>query len=247
MTVGALLFSGTDLSSLCVVEDLDDFFSASDLRGDLAEYPGISGATGILRPTSSKLASGQATVSEDTHAAADTAVSAVKALFKVGQSQTLTRRKVTASGNLDVTQTVIFRQPAERWLGDGRACTILFNAELLDGLWYSSAVTISSAAGTQSVAGEAPTRKMTLTLDAGAARTVANSTNGFSFTFGTTVPSGGVTVDVVNRTATAVTGGADLSAYLSWAKVAPFQLEAGSNVLTVSSGAASISYQPAYL
>jgi hypothetical protein len=170
----------------------------------------------------------------------------VKAILRVGQSQTLTRRKITSGGNLDATQTAIVRTAAERWLSD-TACTLLLSVETLDGPWYGSAVSISSAAGTQTITGEAHTRKMTLTLAAGAARTVTNTTNGYAFTFSTTVPTGGILVDVVARTATAITGGADYSGYLSWTKLAPLQLEPGTNILTVSAGTASISYQPAYL
>ena len=119
---------------------------------------------------------------------------------------------------------------------------------MLFGFWYpSSATNIASAAGTSTVSGDVATRKMTFTLAAGAARTIANTTNGYWFTFGATVPSGGVLVDVAARTATAITGGADLSASLSWGKLAPMRLEAGSNTLTVSAGTASIDYYPAYL
>lgn len=116
------------------------------------------------------------------------------------------------------------------------------------GYWYpATPTTISDAAGAQSIAGDVRTHRMTFTLAAGAARTITNTTNGFWFTFGTTVPSGGILVDVEARTATAITGGADYSAYLSWSKQLLMRLEAGSNTLTVSAGSASISYQPAYL
>jgi hypothetical protein len=245
VSAGTLLFGGTDLASLCVVEDLTDFWSSSDVRGDLPVYPGADGAAAVQRPVSSKLSVCQATIAVDTHIAAEDGVAAVKALLRQGESQTVTRRKVITAGNLDTTQTGIVRNVAERWIGIS-SCTLLIGVELLDGLWYGAAVAISSAAGTTSVAGEASTHRMTLTLAAGGARTITNTTNGHWLTFSTTVPTGGVLIDVEARTATAITGGADLSAYLSWGKTYPMRLNAGSNTLTVSAVSASISYQPAY-
>jgi hypothetical protein len=245
VSTGTLLFSGTDLASLCIVEDLSDFWSSSDLRGDLASYPGVDGTANAARPIASKLCSGQVSVVGDTLTATEDAVAALKAILRAGRSQTVTRRKIVTAGNLDVTQSAIVRTAAERWLSNS-ACTLLLGVELLDGPWYGAAVTIAVAAGTQTIVGDVRTHRMTLTLAAGAARTIANTTTGHSFTFGTTVPSGGVLIDVEARTATAITGGADVSAYLSWTKTYPMQFEPGSNVLTVSAGSASISYQPAY-
>jgi hypothetical protein len=240
-----LLFSGTDLATVCTVQDLDEFWSSSDQRGDLPAFPGVDGVESGYRPVSAKVASGQVAIIGSSRADVHDGIAATKALLQVGRPQVLTRRKVTGAGNLDATQTAIVRNVDERRLGD-RGVALILAVELLDGVWYGSALTISSAAGTQSIAGDVRTRRMTLTLAAGAARTIENTTNGHKFTFGTTVPSGGVLVDVEARTATALTGGADMSAYLSWTKFFPFQLEPGSNVLTVSAGSASISYQPAY-
>lgn len=245
MSTGTLLFGGTDLASLCIIEDLSDFWSSSDARGDLPTFPGLPGALALQRPVSSKVASGRVTYVADTLAEVEDGVAAVKALLRRGVQQTVTRRKVTGTGNLDATQTVIVRTVEERWLG-GAACTLLFGAELCDGVWYGSSVNIASAAGTQSIAGEEPTRRMTITLATGAARTVTNTTNGYAFTYSNSVPTGGVVVDVEARTAEKVTGG-DVSSNLSWSKVHPFQLEAGSNTITLNAGTASIDYQPAYL
>jgi len=246
MSTGTLLLAGTDLASLCIVEDLSDFWSSSDLRGDLPTAPGADGAVAISRPISSKVASGQVTVADVSVAAIEDGVAAVKALLRENVSQTLTRRKVTGAGNLDATQTGIVRNVAERWIG-GNACTLLFSAELVDGLWYGSSVSMPTVAGTSTVLGDTGTHKILVTLAAGPARTVASSTNGYYFQFHTTVPTGGVLVDVEARTATAITGGADMSANLSWPKVYPFRLEAGSNTLALDAGSASLTYQPAYL
>lgn len=176
-------------------------------------------------------------------------VVALRRRCKPGRTVTLTRQMPDPDGTpANTNHTTTARRVTDRieWFGD-TAAAVDIDWWVVDAPWHGSSVAIPSAAGTQSILGDTRTNRMTLTLAAGAARTVANSTNGYSFTFGTTVPTGGVLIDVEARTATAITGGADYSAYLSWTKTLPFQLEQGSNVLTVSAGSASISYQPAYL
>lgn len=245
MTGGTLLFSGTDLASVCAVEDLSDFWTAADWRGELPAYSGVSGATYTRRPVSSKIRTGQVKVSASTLAAAEDAVAAVKAVLKVGQSQTVTRRKVTGSGNLDTTQTAVAHAPEERW--SGPTCRLILSVETLDGPWYGSSQSIG-AAGTVTVVGEASTRAITATLAAGAANpVVTNTTNGYTFRYVGTVPTGGVTVDVRARKATKVSDSSDVSSALKWSKDAPFQLDPGSQTITVSAGTVSFTYLPAYV
>lgn len=177
------------------------------------------------------------------------AIRALRRRCKPGRTVTLTRTMPDPDGtDANVSHTTTARRqgrPRVEWIGDS-AATVDLDWLVADSPWHGSAVVIASAAGVQSVAGDIATHRMTLTLAAGAARTVANN-NGYSVTFGATVPTGGVLIDVEARTATAITGGADLSGSLSWSKKFLMQLEAGSNTLTVSAGSASISYQPAYL
>jgi hypothetical protein len=175
-------------------------------------------------------------------------VVALRRRCKPGQTVTLTRQMPDPDGTAaNTSHTTTARRQSDRPGWVGKNLEIDIDWLIIDGVWHGPSTAISSAAGTQSILGDTRTRRMTLTLAAGAARTVTNTTNGYAFTFGTTVPSGGILVDVEARTATAITGGADYSAYLSWTKGLPMQLEAGSNTLTVSAGSASISYQPAYL
>lgn len=243
MSGGTLLFSGTDVASLCIIEDLSDFWSSSDVRGDLPEYAGTPGSTAQRRPVASKVRTGTVSVVGDTLAATEEGVAALKAVLKINRSQTATRRKVTGSGNLDTTQTVITRGAEERWQGNG-LCTLILSVETIDGPWYGSSVAIA-AAGTATVQGDSPTHRITATLSAGAASpVVTNATNGYTFRYVGTVPSGGVVVDVVNRTA--MNGSTNVSSALKWSKDDPFQLDPGSQTLTVSAGTVSFTYYPAY-
>lgn len=240
---GTLLFSGTDIATLCDVQDLSDFWTGSDPRGDLAEYAGVSGAVSGRRPIAAKLRNGQVTVVGANLGATEDAVAAVKSLLKIGQSQTITRRKTMGSGNLDTTQSAISRSPEERWLSD-TACTLLLAIETIDGPWYGASQSIA-AAGTVTIAGDSSTRAITATLAAGAANpVVTNTTNGYTFRYVGTVPTGGVTVDV--RARTAMNGSTNVSSSLKWSKDAPFQFDPGSQTITVSAGTVSFTYLPAY-
>lgn len=244
MSTGALLFSGTDLATVCAVEDLSEFWSATDLRGDLPVYAGVPGATAQRRPPAAKVRTGQVKVSASSLAAAEDGVAAVKALLQIGRSQTVTRRKVTGSGNLDTTQSAIVHGADERW--SGPTCRLILSVETLDGPWYGASESIS-AVGTVTIKGDSPTRSITATLAAGAANpVVTNTTNGYTFRFVGTVPTGGVTVDLLRRKATRVSDSVDVSNSLKWSKDDPFQLDSGSQTLTISAGTASFTYSPAY-
>lgn len=174
---------------------------------------------------------------------------ALRRRCKPGRLVTLTRVIPDPDGsNANVSLTASARRQGYRpaWLTGG-VLQLDIDWLIEDGPFHGSSVNISSAAGTQSIKGDVRTRKMTVTLAAGAARTVTNTSNGYWFTFNTTVPTGGVVVDVEALTAKKVSDNTDMSAYLSWGKALPFQLDPGSNVITVSAGSASIDYQPAYL
>lgn len=175
---------------------------------------------------------------------------ALRRRTKPGKKVQLTRYMVNGESDAVISLLAYARRlgdtPAWDDENDGQA--VLAVDYTLLGFWYpSSATTIASAAGTQSIAGDTHTRKIVATLSAAAVNpVVANSTNGYSFRYVGTVPTGGVTVDVETRRATKVSDSSDVSSALRWAKATPFQLDAGSNVITVSSGACALAYYPAY-
>jgi hypothetical protein len=172
---------------------------------------------------------------------------------KPGRTVTLARQMPDPDGtDANVGHTATARRqgpPRVQWLDRNVKALVDVDWAIADGIWYGAAVAIADAAGAHTIDGDASTHRMTLTLAAGAARTITNTTagNGHSFDFITAVPTGGVLVDVEACTATAITGGADMSKFLRWSKKYPMQLDSGSNILTVSAGSASIDYQPAYL
>jgi hypothetical protein len=248
MSHGTLLFSGTDLASLCdVVEDLSDFWATSDPRGDLPVYNGVPGATATRRPIAEKVRTAQVSMTDGaTLAATEDKIATLKAGLRLNRSQTVTRRKIVGAGNLDTTQTAIVRSAEERWLNE-TTCTLLIAVETIDGPWFGASESIA-AVGTVTIKGDSPTRAITATLSAGAVNpVVTNTTNGYTFRYVGTVPAGGVTVDIRTRKATKVSDSSDVSSALKWSKSDPFQLDPGSQTLTISTGTASFTYLPAYV
>lgn len=175
-------------------------------------------------------------------------IRALRRRCKPGRTVTLTRQMPDPDGtSANTALTTTARRQTDRPSWRGELIALLDIDWLITDPWHGPAVNIASGAGTHIILGDTRTSRMTVTLNAGAARSVVNTTNGYLFQFLTTVPAGGVLVDVEARTATAITGGADMSAYLHWSKTAPLQLEAGSNNLITDAGTFSVSYQPAYL
>lgn len=250
LSASAYLVDSVDLAATGVDLTHDGAGLWTGLAEDIAVnlFPGADGGSiggGLFKPYTH---STMYTVRAHGFDAVWAAIRALRRRCKPGVTVTLTRRMPDPDGtDANTNQTTTARRQTDRisWLGDS-AAVVDIDWLVTDGPWYGPAVAIASVAGVQSVAGDIPTHRMTVTLAAGAARTVTNTTNGHWFTFGTTVPTGGVLIDVEARTATAITGGADLSAYLSWGKAYPMRLNSGSNTLTVSAGSAAISYQPAY-
>lgn len=180
-------------------------------------------------------------------------IRALRRRCKPGRTVTLTRRSPDpegADGNVDLTTTGR-RQGAPRvtWLGKNTKAQVDLDWLITGGPWIGDAVTVADASGTHAIKGDLRTRKIIATLSAGAVDPVVTNTtpgNGYSFRYIGIIPAGGVEVDVMTRRATGLTGAVDLSLNLRWSKAAPFQLDPGDNVITVSSGTCALSYYPAY-
>lgn len=247
----AYLVDGVDLAATGVALTHD----GSGLYSGLGEEIGISTAPGrdggdidggVFRPFTH---STMYTVRAIGFDAVWAQIRALRRRCKPGRTVTLTRQMPDPDGTDANTNhtTTARRQGAPRieWLG-ADAAVVDIDWLIADTPWLGAAVAIADAAGAHTILGDISTHRMTVTLAAGAARTITNTTNGHWFTFGTTVPAGGVLIDVEARTAIGITGSVDLSASLSWGKAYPMRLNPGSNTLTVSAGTAAISYQPAY-
>lgn len=177
------------------------------------------------------------------------AIRALRRRCKPGRTVTLTRQMPDPEGsdaNVDHTTTARRQGPPRvEWVGNS-AATVDLDWLIADSPWHGDALTVA-ASGTPSLAGDIPTYRMIVTLPAGPARYVFNDTTDHWLLFYAVVPSGGVEIDVEAQTATAITGGTDLSQHLSWGKAQPMRLDPGANALGVTDGTASIDYQPAYL
>lgn len=246
-----LLLDGTDAEELtdCIEGPVVWPYQGWTQRGEFPQFPGIDGAAYVRQPYDTAVLPVQATLrtpacSGASGTAIRNAVRELRAACHPDRLLTLTRK--WDDGTAETALGKFLNITPARPIKNVVQCLVEFT---LFELWYGPEETIASAAGTHTILGETRTRRMDVTLPAGGARTVTNTTTGHWFTLATTAPSGGIVVDVEARTALAVIGGTDYSRYLSWGKDAPMMLDpaAGDNVLTVSAVSASIDYQPAYL
>jgi hypothetical protein len=246
------LVDGTDLQ----VSGVELLHDGSGLWSGIAENIGVAtsaGANGgritggVLPPFT------HSTMFEVTAANAQAVWAAVVALrrrCKPGRTVTLTRRMPDPDGtdaNTDATTTGRMQgDPRVAWIEKNNRAQVDIDWLITGGPWYGASESIA-AVGAVTVKGDSPTRKITATLSGGAANPVVSNTNGYSFRYVGTVPTGGVLVDVLARTATGITGSVPLTANLRWAKDDPFQLDPGAQTLAVSAGTASFTYYPAYV
>jgi hypothetical protein len=252
LKASAYLVDGVALAAtgVALTHDGGGLWSGQEEAVDVATSAGLDGGTiagGLFQPyTHSTMYLVRGSSFDDTWAK----IRALRRRCKPGQTVTLTRQMPDPEGsdaNIDLTTTG--RRVTDRpdWLG--AQAQIDIDWLITGGPWLGSSVTIASAAGTQTILGDLPARKITATLSAGAVNPVITNTstgNGYTFRYVGTVPTGGVTVDVLTRKATRVSDSGDVSLALKWSKRDPFKLNAGANTITVSSGTCALTYYPAY-
>lgn len=252
-----LLVNGTDLASMgCVAAPYEFPYNGAPQRGDLPQYDGFDGAAyfdqpydvGLL-PITVVLSPACSGVSGGSWNALNDAFRALRLLCRPDRPSTLVRRMGYSTGNEEHTAAaklldIVPARPSPTVM----ECLIEFT--LLDGCWFGPLETIGSItpSGVPTVKGDVRTLRVIATLSAGAVNpTITNVTNGYTFTYLGTVPTGGISVNTLTRKATKVSDSSDVSANLRWSKVHPFRLEAGANTITVSSGSVGLTYYPAYL
>lgn len=239
-----ILVDGTDIKSGVArqITVWDDLFETAPLRGDFPVVPFADGEANVDQSFDAyTLGIGLTLLASDRQGFND-ARRTLTRLVKPGKTVTLSRLVAYGTGN-ETHTTVAKYQSGLGPVGMTGQDTgrLVVNMRILDGLWFGSAVTI--AAGTHTILGDVRTRRMLVTVSAGTAPVVTNTTNGSSFTVSGSTGTP-VVVDVENMSAS--DSGGDCSERLSWSGTWPLQLEAGSNTLTISSGTLSVAYQPAY-
>lgn len=240
-----VLIDGVDISlaGVRIIEVWDGAHEVPGERGGPVPYPGRDGATdtdGAFDPYPLRLGlrlegSSLLTGFNDVHRA-------LKQLCKVGRVVTLTRRLSYSTGQESHTALGRYLSGLGPTLPTPAKGKLMLAFNVLDGVWHGPSATLGTGAIT--ALGDVRTHRMTITLSGGTNPQLTNSGTGHSMTY-TGSTSTPVVVDVEAMTATQ--GGADVSANLSWSRAMPFRLNPGSQNVSVSSGSASISYQPAYL
>lgn len=252
MSIATLSIGGTDVESIACLANLDDFFSGPTSRGPDVQYPGIDGSVYTDKPYGADIRSLHASIGGSCGSGPTdptNAQSSLRALLRLFQRDTTLsiQRQVPYSTGTETHETTISVGASQvSWLS-AKVANVVIPCTFHDGCWYDlNSVSATGLSGTGSVAvsGDLRSERITLTLAAGAARTISNDTNGWQLTYSQTVTTP-VVVDVQAGTATA--GGVDVSQYLSWVKRLPFRLDPGTQQITVSAGTADLTYYPAYI
>lgn len=251
-----LLVNGTDLATMgCVAAPYEFPYNGAPQRGDLPQYDGFDGASyfdqpydvGLL-PITVVLSPACSGVSGGSWNALNDAFRALRLLCRPDLPSTLIRRMGFTTGNEEHTAAAKFLDIVPARPGPlVLECLIEFT--LLDGCWFGSLETVA-ASGTilPNVKGDVRTQHITATLSAGAVNPIiTNATNGYTFRYVGTIPTGGVSINLFTRRATKISDSSDVSANLRWSKPHPFRLDPGVNIITCSSGTVGLTYLPAYL
>jgi hypothetical protein len=255
MTWDTYLANGEDFSTLgCITEPFDAPYTQSGQRGDLPQYAGIDGAGYSDQPFDPGLLSFEIMLAPDCGSEAaqrsnlNTRFRNLRTICRPDRLSTLTRRMSFDSGNETHTANGKLLSITPNHYGpEAMSCLVEFI--ILDGCWFGGSEAVGAGSAiTPTIKGDTRTYHITAVLSAGAVNpVVTNVTNGYSFSYVGTVPTGGVSVDVLTRQAKRVSDNGDVSLSLRWAKAQPFRLDPGVNTITDSSGTVALTYYPAYL
>lgn len=247
--VDTILIDGTDLATTGrIVQQWEGVHTTPASRGSGQT---LDGRDGVLDDTDRPFEPGILSLGLMLRGSSDVtgfndAYRTLKRLVKPGSKVTLTRRLSFTTGNEDHTAQARYVSGLEPTMvtpADGKMVLIF---SILDGLWYGPAATFtvaSSGMEPHSLAGDVRTRRMTITLSgSGTSTNLVGPAGSLHYEGSKSTP---VIIDVEAMTATQ--GGVDVSANLTWTGAFPFTLQAGYQLLLLSTGSASITYQPAYL
>lgn len=253
MLYDTTLVDGVDLRTLgCITVPYEAPYVSANERGELASYAGVDGVRNFDLPLGAGLYSVRMVINQPkidgTWKDLNDQFRALRLACKPGRQITLGRRMEFSLGQEEhsASARLIDIVPTRP---DPAVMQLLVEFALLDGCFFGPQESIAAfSSSSPTVKGDYRTLRVTATLSAGASSPIIlNSTNGYSFAYSGVVPTGGVSIDLLNRRVTKVSDSSDLSANLRWGKVHPFRLEPGLNTITSSSGTVALSYYPAYL
>lgn len=233
-----LYINGTNLTTVvsCAM-DLSGLYRGAITRGENLVFPGVDGATLTAKQFDQNIIEIPIMRTGTTNTTFNDSLRTLRQLIKPGQPLALERQLVFTSGTENHTATGELASdlsPALSLLRFGRTTLVL---RIVDGLWHKKTAVSATITGSGSItaAGDVRTRKMTITMTAG---TLTNTTTGHALVYSGT---GTATIDVESMTATS--GATNVSAFMTFNKGYPMELNPGVNNFT---GTATFSYYPAY-
>jgi hypothetical protein len=162
---------------------------------------------------------------------------AVDALFDGGMGLIVVRRAVPHWGTVDAIGEVTspVRPSGPQWF-------MHYEMDLPIPVWKSTTVN-SESSSPLVVGGSARVQDASVDFSAGASSPIFTHTpSGATVSYIGTVPAGGARVFPYNGTAIALSGGADLSAFVRFNRDYGLILVPGSNAFTISSGTATVNW-----
>lgn len=247
-----LLVNGVDLATFGCFQVLDGLYATAVPRGDDLTIPGMVGEIWTDKPYGAGSIDIGMILSGTTTTEWNDQYRALKTLIQPGTLLTLERHMSYTTGNEQHTATATCAAGISPTVSLMKFGKLTIQFKILSGVWYgTSPVTlISSTAGpfdvTVTGVGEAATHKVQISMTPGCQIfSLEGTLSGNNPIADETTP---IDIDVLNYTGTQ--SGLDVSSALAWSGRYMFRVVPGANRVIFSvggSGAASVSYYPAYL